>query len=107
MFSVVFQEDEEDSFMVVPGWQKTLIAGFGSVAVLAATLVGSPAIAVSGGSAAGTGLGYVAKLRNTAGSCTGVLINSSWVLTAGGCFGSAAVPANGEPPLATTVVVGR
>ena len=93
--------------MFVPWRRKAFLAVLGSVAVLATTLVGGSAGAVSGGTAAGSGLGYVAKLRNSASSCTGVLIDPSWVLTAGGCFGTAALPVNGAPPLATTIVVGR
>jgi hypothetical protein len=93
--------------MIVPRWQKALVAGVGTVAVLAATLIGGSAAALSGGSAADADLGYVVKLRNSASSCTGILISPSWVLTAGGCFGSATLPKNGAPPLATTVVVGR
>src|SRR4051812_31168909 len=87
-------------------WRKTaLAAGLGAIALLASTLVASPAGAVSGGAVA-SGPGYVAKLTNSAASCTGVLVNPSWVLPSGGCFGPAGVRSDGYT-LPTTVVIGR
>ncbi|RSN52169.1 esterase [Streptomyces sp. WAC 04229] len=81
----------------------------------AAALTSAPAVAVTGPAVADadTSLGYAAQL--TIGDhdrgCSGVLVDTEWLLTAASCFAdkpaeSLAVPA-GKPAKATTATIGR
>jgi Trypsin/FG-GAP-like repeat/FG-GAP repeat len=65
----------------------------------------TPADAIGGGSPAADGsYRFVAKLDTGGRSCTGVLIDPEWVVTANTCFDNA-LP--GPPPQPTTATIGR
>ncbi|THA76248.1 RICIN domain-containing protein [Streptomyces sp. A0592] len=86
-------------------WAATLIATSVGTGLLAA----SPALALNGSDAPGTGHAFTAKLNiGDRASCSGALVDAQWVITAASCFrnGSAPVPA-GKPAAKTTVTVGR
>ncbi|MFF9050221.1 RICIN domain-containing protein [Streptomyces erythrochromogenes] len=86
-------------------WAATLIA----TSVGTGLLTASPATALNGSDAPGTGHAFAAKLNiGDRAACSGALVDAQWVITAASCFrnGSAPVPA-GRPAVKTTVTVGR
>jgi uncharacterized protein YegP (UPF0339 family) len=87
------------------------VAGVLTAALTASVIPGAPAHGIAGGAPATEGAyPFVAKIEvGEARSCTGVLVEGRWVLTAASCFADApdqAVPA-GPPKLPTTATIGR
>ncbi|MFI1830741.1 FG-GAP-like repeat-containing protein [Streptomyces sp. NPDC020412] len=83
--------------------------------IVASALAPTPALAATGSPASSGAHGFIAKLEIGDGdskrACTGVLIDTQWVLSAASCFAAdpqqpSAVPA-GKPQLKTTATIGR
>lgn len=85
----------------------TLASGLAASVVLG--LAGAlPAQAISGGTPVTIGeQGYSAYIRVGTKTCSGVLVDQQWVLTATACFGSESRPRRGAPAERTVVTVGR
>lgn len=80
--------------------------------VVTGVLTGTPAQAVTGGTAAtDTTYGYTARLiiGDTDRGCSGTLVDSEWLLTAASCFADStgAAAQAGVPKLKTTATIGR
>ncbi|MFD3932826.1 trypsin-like serine protease [Streptomyces sp. NPDC058614] len=80
--------------------------------VVSGVLTGTPAQAVTGGTAAtDTTYGYTARLviGDTDRGCSGTLVDSEWLLTAASCFADStgAAAQAGVPKLKTTATIGR
>jgi hypothetical protein len=77
-------------------------------AMTAGAIVPAPGYAIAGGEAVADGsYEFVAKVQNDVASCTAVLVDPLWVLTARACLTSNGQPEHGVPTRQTTVTVGR
>ncbi|SFK44244.1 LGFP repeat-containing protein [Amycolatopsis sacchari] len=70
-----------------------------------ALLTANAADAVAGSTATDASYGFVAKISTGTSACTGVLVDSRWVLTSSTCFPDTTKP--GAPAHPATITVGR
>ncbi|MFF3253819.1 RICIN domain-containing protein [Actinacidiphila glaucinigra] len=76
-------------------------------------LAGAPAQAVTGSPAAGGGHAFTARIDidNGARACSGALVDTDWIVTAGSCFvddpASDTTPPAGKPAKPVTATIGR